>query len=88
MKCKPVDKSFNIRYKLSDKTLEYISKTTKLSNDELTNLSLKEQVKLMESRRAIKKTNPIKTFFIGIYKKLGEKLGLREKEYNIYTDID
>lgn len=74
-----------IKYKLSDKTLNNISKTTKLSKEELTNLSLDKQIKLMQQRGTIKKPNPIRTFLADKYIKLGQKLGFIKKDYNIYT---
>ncbi len=74
-----------IKYKLSDKTLNNISKTTKLSKEELTNLSLDKQIKLMQQRDTIKKPNPIRTFLADKYIKLGQKLGFIKKDYNIYT---
>ena len=42
----------------------------------------------MEQRGSLKKPNPVKEFIAEKYRKLGEKLGLLKKEYNIYTDID
>ena len=35
-----------------------------------------------------KKTNPVKVFFTDLYKSIGEKFGLLEEKYNIYTAID
>lgn len=88
MRCESVGKISSLKYKLREKTLENISKSTKLNKDELVNLSLDEQLILMKNRGAIKKPNPIRVFFAETYKKLGEKLGFLKKEPNIYTDID
>lgn len=88
MKCESVGVSFSSNYKLSEKTLENISKKTKLSKDELMQLSLDEGLDLMRNRGAIKRPNSIKIFFIKAYTKLGKKLGLLEKRPNIYTDIN
>lgn len=88
MKCESVGVSFSSNYKLSEKTLENISKKTKLSKDELMKLPLDEGLDLMRNCGAIKRPNPIRTFFIKAYTKFGEKLGLLEKRSNINTDID
>ena len=86
MNCKPV---CNHRIpKLSEQTMKLISKSTKLSENELKYLSIDNQIKLMEQRGSLKKPNPVKEFIAEKYRKLGEKLGLLKKEYNIYTDID
>ena len=81
-------KNFGANYKLSDKTIRNIEKTTGLIYPELTNLPVDEQSKLMKERGTIKKTNKIKTWIAAMYKKIGESLGLLKKEYNTYTDID
>ena len=78
----------NIKSRLEPKTLELISKSTKLSKEELCILTIKEARDKMFERGAIKKPNPIKTFLKNLYKKLGEKFGLLDKHYNIYTDVD
>lgn len=88
MKCEPVGNFSKVKYKLSEQTLQRISKSTKLSKEELTSLSLDKQIELMSQRGSLKKTNPVKDFFVGLYQKLGEKLGLLNKEYNTYTHID
>ena len=90
MKCERVN-NFNLnRYKLADETLRLISKTTKLSKEELTNLPLDKQIELMEQRGSIKKPSPVRNFISDLYRKVGEKFGLLEKNrnYNFYTDID
>lgn len=88
MKCAPVCNHKILKFKLSERTMKTISKSTKLSEEELKSLSLDEQIKLMEQRGSLKKQNPVKIFFAEKYRKLGEKLGLLNKEHNIYTDID
>lgn len=88
MKCEPVGNFSKVKYKLSEQTLQRISKSTKLSKEELTSLSLDKQIELMSQRGSLKKTNTVKDFFAGLYQKLGEKLGLLNKEYNTYTHID
>ena len=75
-------------YKLSQQTLESISKHTKLTQQELTHLSFEDCHRLMLERKVIKKANPIKEFCSKIYQKFGEKYGLIKKEINIYTDVD
>lgn len=75
-------------YKLSQQTLENTSKHTKLTQQELTCLSLKDCHQLMLERKVIKKANPIKEFCSKIYQKFGEKYGLIKREINIYTDVD
>lgn len=88
MKCAPVCNHKFLKFKLSERTMKTISKSTKLSEEELKSLSLEEQIKLMEQRGSLKKQNPVKKFIAEKYRKLGEKLGLLNKEHNIYTDID
>ncbi len=78
MKCKPVS-FFGAKYKLSEKVVQNISKSTKLTKDELFNMPLSEQVKLMEERGAIKKKKSIKNMAQNLYKKFGEKTGLLKK---------
>ena len=88
MKCEPVGNFSKIKFKLQDKTVDMISKRTKLSTEELYNLSLDEQVTLMNQRGSLKKKNPVKAFIADKYKKFGEKFGLLSKESNTYTHID
>ena len=77
-----------IKFKLSDKTVKSIEKSTGLSCKEMTNLTLDESKKLMIKRSVLKEPSKLKQWFINKYKQIGEKLGLLEKKYNIYTDID
>lgn len=78
----------NVNFKLKSDTLNYISKTTKLTSNELHTLSIEEAKQKMFERGALKKENPIKKFAKQLYKKFGEKLGLIEKQVYIYTDYD
>ena len=78
----------SIKFKLEPQTLEHISKSTRLTKEELYTLTTKEAYNKMVERGAIKKPNPIKVFFKKIYKNLGERFGLLEKQHNIYTHID
>lgn len=78
----------NVKFHLKPETLEHISKTTRLTKEELYTLSREDAYSRMLERGAIKKPNPIKIFLKNIYKNIGEKLGLLDKKYNIYTHID
>lgn len=75
-------------YKLSDKTVKSIEKSTGLSYDELTRMSLNESIELMKKRGTLKTPSKIKLWFADMYRKFGEKIQLLEKQHNIYTDID
>lgn len=89
MKTENISVNFTgIKFKLGEKTMQTISKSTKLTKEELTNLSLEEQIRLMDKRGTLKKPNPVKTFLVKQYIKLGEKLGLLPKDRYIHTDID
>lgn len=77
-----------MKYKLSNESIKAIEKSTKLTHEEMTTLSLSETEELMIKRGSFKKPSKLKTWFANQYRKLGESLGLLEKEYNIYTDID
>ena len=78
----------DVKFQLKPKTLEHISKSTRLTKEELRSLSIEEAYNKMLERGAVKKPNPIKVFFKNLYKNIGEKLGLLDKQYNIYTHID
>ena len=78
----------DVKFQLNPKTLEHISKSTRLTKEELYTLSTKEAYNKMLERGAIKKPNPVKDFFRKLYKNIGENLGLLDKQYNIYTHID
>ena len=77
--------SFGMNFKLSDKTLNLISKSTKLSVDELHKLPIDEASKLMKERGTLKEPNKFKEWLSDIYKSIGEKTGLLKKERKIYT---
>ncbi len=78
----------SIKFQLKPKTLESISKSTRLSKEELYNLSIEEAHNKMFERGAIKKLNPIKVFLKNLYRNFGERFGLLDKNYNFYTHID
>ena len=78
----------NVKLRLEPQTLKHISKSTRLSKEELYSLTIRSAYNKMVERGAIKKPNPIKVFFKKIYKNLGERFGLLEKQHNIYTHID
>lgn len=80
--------NFGRNYKLSDRTVTSIEKSTGLSRAELTELTTDECKKLMKKRGTLKEPGKIKTWIADKYRKLGESLGLLEKKHNIYTDID
>ena len=80
--------NFKLNYKLSDRTLNSISRTTKLSVKELIELPFDEAEKLMKKRGSLKEPSKFKQWISNKYRKFGEKIGLLQKEYNIYTDID
>ena len=61
--------SFGANFTLSKSTISSISKHTRLSEDELKNLSPETARKIMIERGAIKQTSKIKQFFVNIYKK-------------------
>ncbi len=84
--------SFGNRYKLDEKTISFIERKTRLSRDELQNLPIDDAVGLMKKRAPINKKiknvfGQIKLSCGRIYKVIGERLGLLEKQHNIYTDI-
>lgn len=80
--------NFGMKFKLLEQTIKTSEKYTKLTYNEMKNLSLTECEKLMTERGTLKKTSKLKTWLSEKYRKLGEKFGLIEKQYNIYTDID
>jgi len=80
--------SFKMEYKLSDKILKTISKSTRLSVEELHRLPIDDAVKLMKERGVIKEPNRLKLWLADIYKKVGEKTGLLQKQYEFYSDGD
>lgn len=80
--------NFGTKFKLMDKTMCAIEKSTGLSRAELTGLSIDESRELMKKRGTLKEPSKIKTWIADKYRKIGESLGLLKKEHNIYTDID
>lgn len=80
--------NFGLNFNSSEKTIEAIERSTKLTRDEMRKLSLTDCEKLMTERGTLKKPSKFKTWIAEKYKKFGEKFGLLEKQYNIYTDID
>lgn len=79
---------FGMKFKLSEQSLKSIENSTKLTYDEMINLSLTECNKLMTERGALKKPSKFKTWIADKYRKIGEYFGLIQKHYNIYTDVD
>lgn len=77
-----------MKFKLSDNTLNAISKSTKLTVDELHRLPLEEAAKLMKKRGSLKEPSKLKQWFSDKYKEFGEKTGLLKRHHNLYTDID
>lgn len=82
------NQSFGVNFKLSKETIRTVETSTGLTYEEMKRLSLAEAAKLMEQRGTLKRPSKIKLWFADKYKKFGEKLGLLEKRYNIYTDAD
>lgn len=81
------NQSFGHKFKLSKNSIKASESSTGLSYHEMTHLSLEESLKLM-NKRGKKKTSGFKLWLSSMYKSIGKKLGLLEKRYNIYTDID
>ena len=82
------DTNFKMNFKLHDKTLEAISRLTKLSKEELHKLPIDEATRLMKERGAIKEPSKFKLWLADIYRKFGEKTGLLQKEHFFYSDGD
>ena len=78
----------SITFELSQNTVKLLEKSTRCSIEELRSLPISETKTLMMKRGAVKSTNKIKQFFVDKYKKIGENLGLLNKEYNFYTHVD
>ena len=87
----PVDelyiRSYDVRQRYGT---DWVTEYNYVSKEELTNLPLDKQIELMEQRGSIKKPSPVRNFISDLYRKVGEKFGLLEKNrnYNFYTDID
>jgi len=82
------NQNFGIKFKLSTKTIKAIESSTGLTYEEMTSLPIHETTKLMKERRTLKEPSKIKLWLAGKYKEIGERLGLIERDYNIYTDVD
>lgn len=80
--------TFGKNFKLSEDSIKAIESSTGLTYKEMTNLPLEESVKLMKKRGKLKEPSKIKIWISNLYRKIGEELGLLEKRYNIYTDVD
>ena len=80
--------SISSQFKLKDETIASLEKTTGLTYEEMTTLSTEKCKELMIERGTMKKPNPIKKWFSNMYRQIGEKLGLLEKQHDIYTHID
>lgn len=83
-----INTNFGMKFKLSNDTLKFVSISTKLSVDELRNLSLDDAAILMKERGAIKQPNKLKQYLADKYKKFGEKTGLLRKQHTFYSDGD
>ena len=75
-------------YRLSKETIKAIESSTGLTYEEMTRLPFDESIKLMKERGTLKEPSKIKLWISNKYKEIGERLGLLQKHYNIYTDID
>ena len=82
------NQNFGIKFKLSPETIKAVEKSTGLTYHEMTRLPLSETAKLMEQRGTLKRPSKIKLWLADKYREIGERLGLIEKHYNIYTDVD
>ena len=80
--------TFGMNYKLSEKTIKAVEKSTGLTYEEMTRLPFDESVKLMKERGTIKEPNKLWTWMQEKYKNFGERTGLLKKEHHFYTDID
>ena len=80
--------SFGTKFKFSKETIKAFESSTGLTYEEMTGLPLKECAKLMKERGTLKEPCKIKLWIAKKYKEFGERLGLLEKQYNLYTDID
>lgn len=91
MQIQPISTQYNTnfgnKYKLSEKTIKMVEKSTGLTYKEMTTLTSDEAKNVMKQRGTLKEPSKIKQWFSNKYQQLGEKLGLLKKEPNIYTDI-
>lgn len=77
-----------MNYRLSKDAVKAIEKSTGLSYKEITQLPADECVRLMKERGKLKEPSKFKLWLAEKYKNFGEKLGLLEKQNNIYIDVD
>ncbi|MBP3821684.1 hypothetical protein J6G99_08605 [bacterium] len=82
------NQNFGMRFRLSKETIKTLETSTGLTYKEMTGLSIDETTKLMKERGKLKGPSKLKIWISDKYKIFGEKLGLLQKEYKIYTDID
>ena len=78
---------FGNKYKLDNKTIKHIEKSSGLSYKEMTSLATDDAKKLIKERGKLKEPNKFKQWFANKYQQIGERLGFLEKKHNIYTDI-
>jgi len=78
--------NFGINYKLSKETIKAVESSTGLSYEEMTRLSLEDSAKLMKERGKIKEPSKLNLWLRDKYREIGEKFGLLEKQYYIYTE--
>ncbi len=84
MQVQPINSNnpnFGINFKLSQETIAMIEKSTKLSYNEMTHLSLAECSDLMKKRGTLKKTSKIKLWLAEKYRRFGEKTGLLNRPF-------
>lgn len=79
--------AFGINYKLSEKTIKQIEKSTGFSYKEMTTLTIEESRNLMKKRGTLKELSKVKQWCASKYRQFGQRLGLLQKEHNFYTDI-
>lgn len=79
---------FGNGYKLSKETVKAVENSTGLTYKEMTELPLDKCTRLMKERGKLKEPSKLKMWLSQKYKEIGEKYGLLERNYNIYTDID
>ena len=80
--------NFKMNFRLSKETLNFISKSTRLTVDELQKLPIDEAARLMKERGAIKEPNKLFQWLADKYKAFGEKTGLLIKQHEFYSDGD
>ncbi len=80
--------SFGMNFKLSKESINSLEVSTGLTYEEMTTLPLDITTNLMKQRGTLKEPSKIKLWLAHKYKCLGEKLGLLEKQINVFTDVD